>query len=97
MSKKPRLSQLANELKTSNSKIENKVTQETIQNIISNPERGKRGDFLKATITISAELLGELKQMGLRRRARGLKDTDVSSLVREAVVDLIKKEISSYK
>ena len=57
-----------------------------------NPERGLRGNFLKITITIPAGVLGELKALGLRRRASGQIDTDVSSLIREAVADLLQKE-----
>ncbi|MEE8151639.1 MAG: hypothetical protein V3T76_01215 [candidate division NC10 bacterium] len=57
-----------------------------------NPERGLRGDFLKITITMPAKMLGDLKVLGLRRRANGRKDTDVSSLIREAVADLLQKE-----
>ena len=57
-----------------------------------NPERGLRGDFLKITVTIPAKMLGDLKIFGLRRRAKGRKDTDISSLIREAVADLLQKE-----
>jgi hypothetical protein len=57
-----------------------------------NPERGLRGDFLKITITMAAKMLGDLKILGLRRRANGQKDTDISSLIREAVADLLRKE-----
>ncbi len=57
-----------------------------------NPERGLRGDFLKITITMPAKMLGDLKIFGLRRRANGQKDTDISSLIREAVADLLRKE-----
>jgi hypothetical protein len=58
----------------------------------ANPERGHRGDFLKITITMPAKMLGDLKILGLRRRTRGEKDTDISSLVREAVSVLLRKE-----
>ena len=58
----------------------------------ANPERGHRGDFLKITVTMPARMLGDLKSLGLRRRERGQKDTDISSLVREAVSDLLRKE-----
>lgn len=58
-----------------------------------NPERGLRGNFLKITITIPAKMLGDLKILGLRRRASGRKDTDVSSLIREAVADLLQKDV----
>ena len=61
--------------------------------IEANPERGHRGDFLKITITMPANMLGDLKTLGLRRRARGEKDTDISSLVREAVSVLVRKEV----
>ena len=57
-----------------------------------NPERGLRGYFLKITVTIPAKMLGDLKIFGLRRRAKGRKDTDISSLIREAVADLLQKE-----
>ncbi len=58
----------------------------------ANPERGHRGDFLKITITMPAKMLGDLKTLGLRRRARGEKDTDISNFVREAVSVLLWKE-----
>lgn len=57
-----------------------------------NPERGLRGDFLKITVTIPAKMLSDLKVLGLRRRAIGRKDTDASSLIREAVADLLQQE-----
>ncbi len=57
-----------------------------------NPERGLRGDFLKITVTMPAKMLGDLKVLGLRRRADGRKDTDISSLIREAVADLLRKK-----
>ncbi len=57
-----------------------------------NPERGCRGDFLKLTITMPPEMLGNLKILGLRRRAGGQKDTNISSLIREAVADLVRNE-----
>ena len=56
-----------------------------------NPRRGQRGDFLKVTVTMPAKMLGDLKALGIQRRAYGRKDTDTSSLVREAVSDLLKK------
>jgi len=57
-----------------------------------NPDRGLRGDFLKITITISTKMLGDLKFLGLHRRANGRKDTDISSLIREAAANLLRKE-----
>ena len=56
------------------------------------PKRGSRGHFLKITITIPPKMLSELKLLGLRRRANGQKNTDVSSLIREAVSELLQNE-----
>ena len=57
-----------------------------------NPERGLRGEFLKITVTTPGKMLGDLKILGLHRRANGQKDKDLSSLIREAVADLMLKE-----
>lgn len=49
--------------------------------------RGERGDFLKTTLTLPADMLGELRALGMRRKAAKQKDTDTSALVREALAD----------
>ncbi len=53
--------------------------------------RGQRADFLKTTITISAEMLTELRALGMRRKAAKQKDTDTSALIREALTDFLRK------
>lgn len=53
--------------------------------------RGQRADFLKTTITISAEMLTELRALGMRRKSAKQKDTDTSALIREALIDFLKK------
>jgi len=53
--------------------------------------RGERGDFLKTTITISAEMYTELRMLGLKRKAAKQKDTDTSALIREALTDFLNK------
>lgn len=53
--------------------------------------RGERGDFLKTSITISAQLLSDVRALGMRRKANKEKDTDFSALVREALTDLLNK------
>ena len=53
--------------------------------------RGERGDFLKTTITLPAEMFTELRALGMRRKSAKQKDTDTSALVREAVTDLLNK------
>ncbi len=83
---KARLSQLAKELKTP---AKPRGKPKTIE---PNPARGTRGAFLKVAITMSAEMLTEVKILGTRRRAAGQKDTDVSCLFREAMAEFLKKE-----
>ncbi len=53
--------------------------------------RGQRADFLKTTITISAEMLTDLRALGMRRKAAKQKDTDTSALIREALTDFLRK------
>ena len=53
--------------------------------------RGERGDFLKTSITISAQQLTDVRSLGMRRKSNKEKDTDFSALVREALTDLLNK------
>ncbi len=55
-----------------------------------NIPRGERSNFLKITITMPSELLSSLRSLGMDRKARGERDTDVSSLLREAAALLLK-------
>ena len=80
MSKKAKLSQLHKEL-LDNPKVKSKKTKSSSVN----PIRGERGNFLKVTITLPPSTLGELKRLGIDRKLRGEKDTDVSSLIRESL------------
>ena len=84
---KARLSQLAKELKDP-APAKPRRKPKTLE---PNPERGMRGDFLKVAITMPVEMLTQVKVLGLRRRAAGQKDTDVSSLFREAMAEFLKK------
>lgn len=98
MSKKAKLSQLNKELTTLN-KTENKVEAkiETRNapkktSIGANPLRGERGDFLKVTITLPPGMLADLKRLGLERKLQGMKDTDVSSLIRESLTTFLESQ-----
>ena len=86
MSRKPKLTDLARELQ------QGSHPEAPAPELDPNPARGERGEFLRITVTISPELLGEVKLLGLRRRARGLIDTSVSAVVREALHDLVRRE-----
>ncbi len=83
MSKKAKLSQLNNQIEKSPTKTHRPSKKES--GIQANPERGERGNFLKITMTLPPAMLGKLRQLGLERKAEGKRDTDVSSLIREAV------------
>lgn len=54
--------------------------------------RGQRAEYLKITITMPPELLTSLKSVGMVRKIKGKKDTDVSSLIREVMTDWVKTQ-----
>lgn len=58
-------------------------------NVVLNPIRGKRKDFLKITITLPPETLANLKRLGIDRKLQGQRDTDVSSLIRESLITFL--------
>lgn len=96
MSKKAKLSELHREL-SEPAKDERKLdakleTKRPKTDSSVNPIRGERGDFLKVTITLPPDLLADLKRLGIERKLKGMKDTDVSSLIRESLRELIHKE-----
>ena len=81
------------------------MTEEEIDNIgfDVNPKIGERSEFLKITVTMPANMLQAIRTYGLEKRSEGLKDCDVSSIVRQAVAfhllrwsDDYKKKMVSY-
>lgn len=60
--------------------------------IIPNPERGNRGDFEKLTITMPPDMVEALELIRRQRKRAKEKDTDISSLIREAVVYWLEKK-----
>ena len=94
MSKKPSLKDLNAQLhapaKVEQSKPKDKPKRES-RVIESHIPRGERADFLKLTITMPAPLLAGLRELGMSRKAAGQKDTDTSSLIREAVREYLSK------
>jgi hypothetical protein len=55
----------------------------------ANPERGSRSHFLKVTITLPPDLMRTVSEIGLARRATGAKNTGLSELIREALVEWV--------
>lgn len=94
MSKKARISELHSQLTSQQTKeLKQKQTKFKLEetNLEANIPRGERANFLKVTITLPPEMLNALRIEGTRRKAEGQKDTDVSSLIREAVADMLHK------
>lgn len=96
MNKKAKLSELNKEL-NGKSKPATKAKKEPAPKLVkktvatkgANPVRGQRGDFLKVTITLPPDMLADLKRLGIERKLQGMRDTDTSSLIREAVTKLL--------
>lgn len=92
MASKAKLSNMNKQLKEEAPKQKTKKRKA----IEANVPRGERANFLKITVTMGMDMLVELKQLGLKRKAAGLKDTDVSSLVREAISEMLHKKSGDY-
>ena len=73
------------EKKDTSSVMKKKVTEK----IEANVPRGERSNFHKLTITMSHEMLSAIRSIGLKRKSEGKKDTDTSSLIREALSSFI--------
>lgn len=54
----------------------------------ANPKRGERSDFKRICITMSPEMIKSLKLFSLTKD----KDSDISSIVREAIVQFLNKQ-----
>jgi hypothetical protein len=94
MSQKAKLSDLSRKLQQHAEKTAPKTKEHPGKGIEANAPRGERANFLKITITMPADMLGALKDLGIKRKATGETDTDVSSLIRESVVNLLNKRSS---
>lgn len=55
------------------------------EKIIPNPDRGNRGDFERLTITMPPEMVDALEDIRRHRKRAKEKNSDISSLIREAV------------
>lgn len=57
-----------------------------------NPPRGERSDFMQITTMINPELFEAVKVLEAKRRAKGEKGVNFSSITREALSDYLKKD-----
>jgi hypothetical protein len=53
-------------------------------------KRGERSNFVKPCITMDPKMLYDLKIAGLKLKEVGVKDTDISSMIRYATENYIK-------
>ena len=58
----------------------------------ANPPIGDRSDFLPITVTLSPEMLSDIKALGVKRRSDGIRNNSTSAIIREAVGELLKRE-----
>lgn len=86
---KASLKQLNKQLSKKESETQASEVFKASTEIQANIPRGERANFLKITITIPADMLSVLKNIGIKRKASGQKDSDTSSLIREAVAAFI--------
>jgi hypothetical protein len=87
MSKRARLSSLKKELETPVP-----PRNEELLYYDPNPDKGERGDFLRVTVTLPEQMIGELQSLGRRRKRNKKKNTTISALVREFVAEGLKRE-----
>lgn len=67
-----------------------KEQQQTVA-IEANLPRGERAAFLKISITLPAQMLSALRVIGMQMKEAGEKDSDTSSLIRQAVAEFLNK------
>ena len=56
-----------------------------------NPPRGEKGDFRKVSVTLPPESYEKLVQESARRKIAGEPNQLLSALVREAVIEYLKR------
>lgn len=98
MGKKANWGQLEQDLNPSTQELatNQKSTQVKITNldIGTNTPRGERGGFQKLVVTMPPEMAAAIRSVSIHRKAQGLKDSDSSALVREAITAwLITQEV----
>jgi hypothetical protein len=102
MSKKAQLSQMHKDLgdlkgkEAPKAKKKPSLKKEEKASLEAHIPRGERQDFLRITLTIPGNLLTELRMLGVKRKAAKMKDTDTSSLIREALVVFLNKHKDKY-
>ena len=56
-----------------------------------NPPRGEKGDFRKLSVTLPPEVYEKLVQESARRKIAGEANQLLSALVREAIIEYLKR------
>jgi hypothetical protein len=89
MKKKATLSDLKKQLESDKQPKVKPSKEIKVGEVEANIPRGERAGFLKITITLPPEMLAALRNIGIKRKSGGKKDTDVSSLIRESLAAFI--------
>ena len=89
MSKKARLADLNRQIRA----VPDKPKATDSPRLEANPERGQRGDFLNITVRLPAEMLTEIQSLGVKRRQQKKSNRTQSAIIREAIADLIQREM----
>lgn len=63
----------------------------TVKLFEPNPERGKRGDFSKITITMPLDMIEALEAIRMKKKRAKERNADMSSLIREAVANWLSR------
>ena len=83
MTSKTRLTHLAARLAEAPTAPAPAVAPESVE---ANPPHGRRGEFVKVTVTLPPEVYGLIAQEAMRRKMAKERDPLISAIVREAIV-----------
>jgi transcriptional regulator of met regulon len=59
--------------------------------LVANPEHGEKGDFVRCTITLPPEVYKILNDEAGRRKMAKEKNSQISAIIREAVVAMLSR------
>lgn len=89
--KKPSLVDIKKNLDSTKptSKIEKVIFKEQKEN----PQRGRRGDFKRLSLTLPKYMLDALRSISLERKIKEIPNYEMTAMIREAVASFIEREL----
>jgi hypothetical protein len=88
--KKPSLVDIKKNLDSSKPTI--KIEKLNFKEQSENPQRGRRGDFKRLSLTLPKYMLDALRSISLERKIFEIPNYEMTSLIREALASFIEKE-----